>query len=144
MRVTATRTIDVPIDTVWTVLSDHQGMENWAPGLSVDLLKEGTEEPNGCGAVRKISTRLPVTPIVEQITWFQPNKRLSYKALSGVPLKSYWGDVILTSTADQQTQITYSVNATPRIPGLERLAARLIAETLIHGLVGACQRANSK
>lgn len=143
MRTTATKTIGVPIETVWAVLSDHEGMATWAPGLSVQLVEKGHGDPAGLGAVRRIKTRLPLAPIVEEVIAFEANERLSYKALSGVPMKNYWGDVEL-SRANQGTKIRYSVNADLRIPGVEHMAARLIATALLSGLAGACKRAAAK
>lgn len=134
MKATATATVSAPIDRVWTLLSDHEGMTGWAPGLKSTLTKAGSSERNGLGAVRKISTPLPAPAIVEEIVAFEPKQRLSYKALSGVPLKNYVGDVVLTPVAGG-TSISYTISADKRVPGFDNVAVKVIARTLLSMLV---------
>jgi uncharacterized protein YndB with AHSA1/START domain len=134
MHATSTATVPAPATRVWEVLSDHEGMAHWGPGLSVSLRTEGADDRNGIGAVRVIDAPGPAPSIVEEVTAFEPGRRLGYKALSGVPLKNYRGEVVLREVA-AGTEIAYTVSADQRVPLLEQLAVRAIARTLLAALV---------
>lgn len=131
MHATATATVDAPVADVWAVLSDHEGMSKWAPGIKVTLVRHGDFERNGVGAQRRIQA-LPLLPaFVEEITAFDPDRRLTYIAVSGIPLRNYEGDVELRIVGSG-TEIRYTVSADNRIPG--------VAAVLAHGLLFALKR----
>jgi uncharacterized protein YndB with AHSA1/START domain len=140
MQHTATTTVSAPVDHVWRVLADHEGMAEWGPGLSVTLKPATGAEPGGVGAVRTISTPLPLPPIVEEITGFEPGARLAYRARSGVPLKEYGGEVVLRPADGDRTRISYTIFATPRVPVIEGLLIRGIATGLLSALARAATR----
>lgn len=131
---TVTATVPQSPDHVWSVLSDHEGMTHWAPGLKASLEREGTTERNGLGAVRRIGMPGPAPAIVEEIVAFEPAKMLGYKALSGVPFKDYLGTVEL-SPSGTGTQIRYTVSVARRLPGVEKAATATVAKTLLTLLV---------
>ena len=139
MQSTATATVNAPIEHVWDVLSDHEGMASWAPGLKVRLDRTGTEERNGVGAVRRIEAPGPAPAIVERVVAFEPVRRLAYEAISGVPFKEYGGEVVLTPTHDG-TKVSYTVRYEPRLPLLERLPVAVVTRVLLNGLVRAARR----
>lgn len=134
MKATATATVDAPIDKVWGLLSDHEGMTGWVPGLKASLTTPGSTERNGIGAVRRIAMPGPAPAIVEEIVAYEPSRRLSYKALAGVPLKNYGGDVELSEVAGG-TRIDYTISADSRVPGFDTVAVKVIARTLLSLLV---------
>ncbi len=114
-----TRTVDLPVQTVWEALVDHEGMSGWAPGLKATLDREGTPERNGVGAVRRIKAPGPAPAIVEQITACDAPRRLGYRALAGVPFRGYGGEVVLTD-AGGRTEVAWSLTIRARF-GAERL-----------------------
>ena len=140
MRSTLTRTVSVPVDTVWAVLIDHEGMRDWAPGLKAKVTKSGSGERNGLGAVREISSALPMPAIVEEIVEFAPPNRFAYRALAGVPLRNYRGDVELRA-AGQGTKISYSISGESRVPLVGNVATRAIAFTLLSALARQAKKA---
>lgn len=140
MRSTLTRTVSAPVETVWAVLADHEGMSNWAPGLKAKITKSGADERNGRGAVREISSPLPMPAIVEEIIEFDAPHKFAYRALAGVPLQNYRGDVELTPAGDA-TKISYSISADVRMPMLGQAATRAIAFTLMGALVRQVKKA---
>lgn len=137
--VTATATVARPVDHVWSVLADHEGMASWAPGLKVTLDSEGATDRNGLGAVRRISAPGPAPAIVEEIVAFVPNSTLGYRAKAGVPFKNYSGEVVLSPAADG-TRIAYSISIDERVPVLEKAAAALVGRVLLSALVRASKR----
>ena len=137
--VTATATIPKPVEHVWSVLSDHEGMSSWGPGLKVTLVEEGTGDRNGLGAVRRIDAPGPAPAIVEEVVVFDENRAFGYRAKAGVPFKNYSGLVTLTP-AGSSTKVDYAITIDPRVPGVERGAAALVARVLLTALVRASKR----
>lgn len=137
--VTASATVARPIEHVWTVLADHEGMASWAPGLRVHLDREGAPERNGLGAVRRISAPGPMPAIVEEIVAYEPNSTLGYQAKAGVPFKNYGGEVVLNPVAGG-TRVDYSISLDERVPVLEKAAAALVGRVLLSALVRASKR----
>lgn len=141
MRATATTVVKKPVDHVWSVLADHEGMASWGPGMKVTLDKEGAPERNGVGAVRRIAAPGPMPAIVEEITVFEPGSRLGYQALSGVPFKNYSGEVVLSPVANG-TKVEYSVSLDEPLglPVLGFVPAKAVAQTLLLLLARAAKR----
>jgi len=140
MQVTSQTTVAVPIDTVWEALSDHVGISRWAPGLSVTMDKVGTTDPNGLGAIRRISSPGPAPDIVEEVVTFEPPRVLGYKALSGVPFPGYSGEVRL-SEAGAGTLITYSLSSSASLP-LVKAPLTAICQVLMRMLARASTKQN--
>jgi len=139
MHATSTATVNSPVDRVWEVLADHEGMSRWAPGLKVALRAEGETDRNGVGAVRVIDAPGPAPSIVEEVVAFEPGRRLGYRALAGVPLKNYAGEVVLRDLGGR-TEISYTITADQRVPLVERAAARAISFVLLQALVRQTRR----
>ncbi|RNL79294.1 SRPBCC family protein [Nocardioides marmorisolisilvae] len=137
--VTATATVPKPVEHVWAVLSDHEGMSSWGPGLKVTLVEEGTGNRNGLGAVRRIDAPGPAPAIVEEVVVFDENSALGYRAKAGVPFKNYSGLVKLTP-AGSGTRVDYSITIDPRVPVVEKGAAAAVARVLLTALVRASKR----
>jgi uncharacterized protein YndB with AHSA1/START domain len=135
MHATATATVAAPAARVWAVLSDYEGMSDWAPGLKITLTRPGAPEPNGVGAQRRIQAVPGMAPLVEEIIAFEPDQRLSYRGVSGIPFRNYVGEVALRP-AGSGTEISYTISADNRLPG--------VATMLAHGLLFGLKRAVKK
>ncbi|MDD7812463.1 SRPBCC family protein [Mycolicibacter sinensis] len=135
MHATATATVAAPAARVWAVLSDYEGMSAWAPGLQITLARPGSPEPNGVGAQRRIKAVPGMAPLVEEIVAFEPDQRLSYRGVSGIPFRNYLGDVVLRPSG-AGTEISYTISADNQLPG--------VAAVLAHGLLFALKRAVKK
>lgn len=138
MHVTAHATVAAPIESVWATLTDHVGMETWGPGISVSLGTPGTPDPNGVGAVRRISTPGPGPAIVEEVTTFEAPHVFGYKALSGTPFPGYTGEVRLTPSGTG-TAIAYTVASTASFP-LVKAPLAAVGQVLLRMLVRAVNR----
>jgi len=123
---TFTHTVPVPPATVWGVLADHSGMSRWTPLRHVVMEAGGSPDPNGVGAVRALHLVGP--PIREQVTEFEPERRLGYRALSGIPARDYTGEVVLEPTGDG-TRIRWTITFAPAVPGLQFPIAAAIRGT---------------
>jgi uncharacterized protein YndB with AHSA1/START domain len=115
MHVTSETTVAAPIDTVWDKLSNHVGMSQWGPGITVTMDRLGSADPNGVGAIRRIASPGPVPDIVEEVVSFQAPNLFGYKALSGSPFPGYSAEVRLTP-AGAGTRISYTASSTASFP----------------------------
>jgi hypothetical protein len=140
MKAVSTATVSVPLDHAWRVLADHPGMSDWGP-VTVTLEKPGAPEAHGVGAVRRIKAAGPAPAIVEEITGYEPDTRLAYKALAGVPFADYSGEVSLAATPQGGTAITWTLTARQRIPFVEQLALKGISAGLLASYVRQLKRA---
>lgn len=129
----AIRQVSASARSTWAVLSDHAGMAGWGPGLTVELERPGAPTANGIGAIRAI--RGPAVHIREQVTAFEPDRLLAYRALSGVPLPDYAGEVELAERAGR-TSVRWTITSSSRLPGVD-LALRAIAAVLLRALARA-------
>jgi uncharacterized protein YndB with AHSA1/START domain len=138
MQVTSQTTVAAPIETVWDALSNHVGISGWAPGLSVTMDRVGTEDPNGVGAIRRISSPGPGPDIVEEVVAFEPPHLLGYKALSGTPFPGYAGEVRLTQ-AGSGTHVKYTVSSTASFP-LVKAPLAAVCQVLLRLLARASRK----
>jgi hypothetical protein len=83
---------------------------------------------------------LPLPAIVEEVTSFEPGRRLAYRAIAGVPLANYHCDVLLTPR-NGGTAISYTVAADQRLPLLEPVIVRIMATALLTALARAAAKA---
>ncbi|MGX9788116.1 SRPBCC family protein [Mycobacterium sp. MMS18-G62] len=140
MQATSHATVAAPIDVVWGTLTDHVGMSNWGPGVTVTLDKSGTEEANGVGAVRRITTPGPGPAIVEEVVTYQRPHLFGYKALSGTPFPGYAGEVRLTDEGPQ-TRISYTISSTATFP-LIKAPLAVLSQVLLRLLTRAVTKAS--
>jgi uncharacterized protein YndB with AHSA1/START domain len=125
------RQVDKPAHTVWQVLADHGAIASWGPGMSVEMERDGSPIAAGVGAIRVISA--PAVRIREEITAFEPGRRLAYRALSGIPIPGWAGEVILAERAGKTT-IRWSLTARTGLPGAGLIldtAARFMLSALV-------------
>lgn len=140
MQVTSQTTVAAPIETVWDKLSDHVGMGQWGPGITVTLDKQGTPDPNGVGAIRRIASPGPGPDIVEEVVAFDAPHVFGYKALSGTPFPGYAGEVRLTP-AGAGTRISYTISSTASFP-LVKAPLTVICQVLLRLLARASTKKN--
>jgi uncharacterized protein YndB with AHSA1/START domain len=138
MYATSETTVAAPIQTVWDTLSDHVGMSQWGPGITVTLDKRGTPEPNGVGAVRRLASPGPAPDILEEVVTYEAPHLFGYKALSGTPFPGYAGEVRLTP-AGAGTHISYTISTTARFP-LVKAPLAVLCRVLLGFLARAAKK----
>jgi uncharacterized protein YndB with AHSA1/START domain len=138
MHVTSQTTVAAPIETVWDKLSDHVGMTQWGPGITVTMDKVGSPDPNGVGAIRRIASPGPGPDILEEVVTFEAPHVLGYKALSGTPFPGYAGEVRLTP-AGAGTHISYTISSTATFP-LVKAPLAVLCQVLLRFLARASKK----
>lgn len=111
----ATATTAAPIEDVWALLADARGWSRWSALWSSGLEREGHDEPDGIGAIRRFRTGAITSR--EEVVAFEPPRRLGYVLLSGMPLRHYRADVTLEPLSPGGTRITWRSTFDPKIPG---------------------------
>ena len=92
------KTLAAPIDEVFELLSDHAGYTRFRGFSTAEMVREGTEERNGVGALR----RLVVRPLrfEEEITAFERPTRMDYVIRRvNIPLRHEGGTIELSEAA---------------------------------------------
>jgi uncharacterized protein YndB with AHSA1/START domain len=137
----AVRRVDVALPVVWATVADHQDIANWGPGVSVSMERLGEDDPNGVGAIRDIALPGPGPHIREEITEFEPGKRLSYVALSGTPLQDWRGEIELAEHHGG-TAIKWTLSCRSPLPGTDLITGlilRAAAVAMLSRLVRSAQ-----
>jgi len=110
---TLTREIAAPAETVFEVLTDHRRYSELTPLRKSELEREGEADPNGVGAIRKLTAVGP--PMREEVVAFEAPTRFSYTVLSGLPVRDHVGTVELTPEGGA-TRMVYAVRTQPTLP----------------------------
>lgn len=138
------RRANAPIAVVFAVLADASGWSGWTRISETTLEHDGDSAPDGVGAIRLFRTG-PIRSR-EQVTGYEPpaagQARFAYRLLSGLPVKSYQAEVVLTADGDA-TDIDWSATFTPGPPGTRRLMAGFLRSTvgqIATGLVAEAER----
>lgn len=122
------RDIAAPRSIVWALLADSAGYASWGFWDEATLERPGPTDRDGVGAIRILASHGRV--LREQITDFVPGERMSYRLVSGLPVRSYSATVSLTPRPGGTT-LTWrcTIEAAPVVAGLVRRRLRpFIAE----------------
>ncbi|WP_290047559.1 SRPBCC family protein [Nocardia nova] len=136
MRVRAFKRVPIPIEVVWETLADHEGMSTWSPAITVTLEQTGQPDRNGVGAIRRVTG--PAVTIREEIIGAEAPRWLHYRALSGLPLRNYRGEVFLTGDA-AETAVTWTLMCENR-SAVIRFGLDLYANMFVNALFRAARR----
>jgi catechol 2,3-dioxygenase-like lactoylglutathione lyase family enzyme/uncharacterized protein YndB with AHSA1/START domain len=112
--------IDAPVETVWEVIADHDGMTAWSPLGSVRRITDGAPEPDGRGSERVLNT--PIARVVEQVVDFDPPRTYRYRVIKGSPFVCHQGQIRL-NPCGEQTDLEWTIRFRPKLPGTGRLLA---------------------
>ena len=138
---TFTREIAAPPETVFDVLTDHAGYAKLTPLRKSELERPGEADPNGVGAIRKLTAVGP--PMREEVIAYEAPSRFSYKVLSGLPVRDHIGTVELSEDAGGTTKMVYAVRTQPTLPvvGFAVVAAiKQAVKGLVDGVVEESER----
>jgi uncharacterized protein YndB with AHSA1/START domain len=110
---TFTREIAAPAETVFAVLTDHRRYSELTPLRKSELEREGEDDPNGVGAIRRLTVVGP--PMREEVIAYEAPSRFSYTVLSGLPVRDHVGTVELSADVGG-TKMVYAVRTQPTLP----------------------------
>lgn len=107
------RRIAAPPQTVFAVLTEHEGYAAITPLRRSVLERTGDPPPNGVGAIRVLSVAGP--PLREEVLAYEAPRRFAYKLLSGLPVRDHVGTVELHPDGEG-TRMVYAVRTEPTLP----------------------------
>jgi uncharacterized protein YndB with AHSA1/START domain len=128
---TFTREIAAPPETVFGVLTDHRKYSELTPLRKSELEREGEADPNGVGAIRKLTVVGP--PMREEVIAYEAPSRFSYTVLSGLPVRDHVGTVELKAD-EGGTRMVYAVRTQPTLPVVGPVVVAAIKQA-IKGLI---------
>ena len=137
---TVERTINADPDTVFGILADHTGMAEITPLRRVEMASQGSPDPAGVGAVRKLHLAGP--PVTEEITRFERPTRLSYTIRGGLPVRDHLADVTLIPDGGR-TRLSYRIEGRAAIPGGDK-ALELVLRGAVLTIVRGVQRRSER
>lgn len=114
--------IDAPVKVVWSVMTDHVRWARWGSSKHVTLERLGVPSPNGLGAIRCFAAG-PVK-VREEVTAFEPPRRMAYRLNTKTMTTSYESDMVLVA-GGAATVLEWSSTFVPRVPGTAWLVRRI-------------------
>jgi Polyketide cyclase / dehydrase and lipid transport len=121
---TLMRSFTAPTDRVWTIIGDPGS----SPGPGVDVTVERPGSADGAGLIHVV--RRGRSRVREEITSVGPGYALSYRMLSGAPVRDYTGSVALDEAPDGGTVVRWSVSFRPLVIGTAPLISYLTKRSL--------------
>ena len=137
---TFTREISASPETVFEVLTDHRKYSELTPLRKSELEREGDVDPNGVGAIRKLTVVGP--PMREEVIAYEAPSRFSYTVLSGLPVRDHVGTVELTSN-NGGTKMVYAVRTQPTLPVVGGVVVAVVKQAvkgLVDGVIKESER----
>ncbi len=132
-RIDVDKTLNAPIDDVFELLTDHAGYTRFRSFSRAELVREGTPDRNGVGALR----RLVAGPLrfTEEITAFERPTRMDYLIREvNLPL-DHDGGVITLSPAGTGTRVLWRSIFTMPVPVVGGAMAAGMAVALRRGFI---------
>lgn len=129
-RVNVSESFPVPPERLFEIISDHEGMGEWLDAR-VSIIATGPE--GGVGTVRRVAAR--GLAIDEEVTYFDPPRRLVYRIVRGLPgLRFHRGEMLVEPWGETGSQLTWDVILDSAIPGLPQVMAAVLRPALHDGL----------
>jgi NADPH2:quinone reductase len=88
-KVLVSTVINAPIERVWHVVRDFNGLPAWMPGMKASVV-EGGKEPTTIGAIRRLAIEGTDAPLRERLEHLsEEDHRITYAVMEGpLPVKS--------------------------------------------------------
>lgn len=133
---TITRKLDLPSEKVWATVSDFTRAPS--PAILIKVEEKGDPESNGIGAIRHITIGLAKAR--ERLESVDPPSSITYRMLSGAPVKEYLGTVNVIAQ-NGGTLINWDVKLIPKIPGIGWIIAMVIRKA-VNRFIDAIEEGN--
>lgn len=122
-------------DQVFKLISDHRAYARYPGVKAARLIKPGQREADGLGAVRALSVDGGVT-FVEEITRFEPGKRMDYLILNKWLPMRHKGAVITLQTQGHMTRVRWVSTFEVPLPVVGGLIGRKMVAQFTQGFTG--------
>lgn len=126
-----------PPHRVWALLVDTPSWVEWAPLDEITV-----EHGHDVGEVRRVRSGRIST--IERVTALEPPRRYVYEILSGLPIRGYVAEVLLSPMAGDGTDIHWRSTFQARIPFTGWAIQRLIRRTIRRGAEALAREAEER
>lgn len=108
-RVVVEETVEAPRDAVFQILSDHGAYDRFDGINHAELVREGSEDRNGIGALRRIDFKGPVV-LEEEVLAFDPPNSFEYRITKAkpLPIDQELGRMEFEDLGDGRTKVTWT------------------------------------
>ena len=130
-----------PPTAVFALLVDGETWPRWSPIEAFELERSGDPPPEGVRAIRVF--RRGRTTGRDEILEVVPDRRLSYRSLSGLPVRDYRAHVDLEAD-DDGTAIRWQASFSPKVPGTGWLLERGLRRFLCACAAGLAEHAEHR
>jgi hypothetical protein len=122
---------------VWPFITDPVRMNAWSLARIESISPGDGDDPGGVGALRRVTIRAPGRDVsfVEVIENAEPQRRLRYRVVRGLPLRDHVGEITLRREGDG-ARLAWDVTFEFLVPGAG-LAARRMLDAQLRQSVGA-------
>jgi hypothetical protein len=104
---------------VWSVLADTASWADWAPFDEVAV-----EQGHEVGEIRRLRSGRITTR--ERIVGFEPPHRYVYEIVSGLPIRDYVAEILLSPLAGDGTEVHWQARFRAKVPGTGWVLKRLL------------------
>lgn len=125
------RTIHASPEAIFDVLADHAGYARFPGVRKATLVRRGSPEPNGVGALRAMD--LGVAQFEEEITRFERPTRLDYRIVRSRPPVDHEGGSITLKPVPGGVEVSWTSTFHVRVPLVGGLVTRLAARQMERG-----------
>lgn len=122
---TITRKVDLPVEKVWEIAGDFK--KSPGPGIMVEVENHGDPASHGVGSIRTIT--IGKVKVRERLESINAPKSFTYRILSGAPMKDHHAKAEFIPQG-ASTEIRFTVEFTPKIPGIGWLVALVIKKAI--------------
>lgn len=98
LHVEAEGTTSAAPSAVWALVADVESYCRWGPWSAACYDSNGDGGARGVGAIRRL--KLGRTTVVERVDEVDPQRRLVYRVVKGMPVRNYRAEVTITPTAE--------------------------------------------
>ncbi len=134
--------VNASVERVWTVLSDHEGYQDYKGVSQAKLLVKGHHEKNGLGAVRLIKAR--GVRFIEEIVSYNPPKRFEYIVRRcNLPLNHELGSIELTARGGE-TEIHWVSRYEVPLPLIGEMLAKIFQPITSKGFLRLLEQMKEK
>lgn len=125
------RTTSAPPERVYDVLADVAAFREWAPLLRYsELIRQGTPDPSGAGAVRRLGL-CKAASVDEEIVEARPPLYQRYIGVRGFPVSQYGGQIRLNQV-EMGTELLWTVTFEQLVPGTGRPLQTIIRAVITY------------
>jgi uncharacterized protein YndB with AHSA1/START domain len=141
VRVYVSTVIKAPVERVWEIVRDFNGLPGWMPGIESSRIEDG-KSPTAVGAVRRMGLARGAGEARERLEELSDDERLvRYSLISGpLPVTGLTATIRLRPiTEGNATFGEWSADLDPR-PGAERSAAEMVGKVFSAGWRGLIRK----